>query len=82
MVTYSGIALPFLEFPARDIDKDGYLANTVTVSGVALYRMRAYNTTSSEYVYWTSYSVDTDADDYAGGGTLSDIVVTYVKGKP
>jgi hypothetical protein len=43
-----------------------------------VYRMRAYDTTLAQSVFWGSSSIDTLGADYTGPGPLSDVVVQKV----
>ena len=40
-----------------------------------IYRMRGYDTTLTETVFWASDHVDAAADDYGGPGPVVDVVV-------
>jgi len=50
---------------------DGYQP---TIPGV-IYRMRAYDSTLAQMVYWESIIVDSAGVDYTGPGPLVDVVV-------
>jgi hypothetical protein len=50
------------------------------VSG-AQYRMRAYDSTLTRIVFWTSDTIDTLGADYTGPGPITDVVVQNVIGQ-
>ena len=48
-------------------------------SGV-IYRMRAYDTSLTSYVYWNYPEVDSTGAGYSGPGPLIDIVISIIIG--
>jgi hypothetical protein len=63
---------------------EGYQLVNTEVSGgggaTLVYRMRGFDSTLTEVVFWGSDQVDTAGNDYAGPGPLVDIVVHNVIG--
>jgi hypothetical protein len=49
-------------------------------SGGLTYRMRGYDTTLTQIVFWSSDHVDSTAADYSGPGPVIDIVVQDILG--
>ena len=45
------------------------------------YRMRGYDQTLAETVYWTSNYIDSGAADYTGPGPVVDIIISHVVGE-
>jgi len=75
-VTYSGGAGHVIGVAASYVD---YAAPGGGGGGATVtYRMRGK--VSGVPVYWSSSEIDTDASDYLGGGTVTDIVVVNVIG--
>lgn len=57
----------------------GYAAGAASVAPIT-YRMRAYDTTLGQIVFWNSSQVDSAGADYAGPGPLTDVVVQVILG--
>lgn len=69
------------ELTDLEIQQDAARINPGGGSGTGSnYRMRAFDTTLSRYVYWNADEVDSAGAQYAGPGPLTDVVVSEVIG--
>jgi hypothetical protein len=54
---------------------DGEVVVWLPMGSALTYRMRGYDTTLTSLVYWSSDHVDAAADDYAGPGPVTNVVL-------
>lgn len=82
MATFAALAAPasLPTVPSSTVNKAlvrAALTNPIPsgASGLALYRMRAYDSTLSQIVYWNANDLDATGASYGGPGPLVDVVL-------